>query len=585
MKYSKAIRVAAVSLALSLAMPGQVLAAPEGTVVTGETPEAFQARTGYQLPAGWHYILENNCVILWSDETPVIEADFVETEPPAEAEIPAETEAPPETEEIKETESAPETESVAETESTGETESAVETESTEETESGEETESTEETESGEETESTEETESAGETESTEETESGEETESTEETESAVETESTEETESAGETESTEETESAAETESEKPEEKPETPVVEGNFNPGSFLSSEQFSKVQDRIQYNVTVPIEGLPSFITQEMVVGALKCQDESGYPASVTIAQIIQESGYGSYGPGGDEGSGLSYLAFQYCNLFGIKGTGTAGSVNMGTIEMDAEGRLYSANAAFRAYHTYTEAIEDRQKLIEENYADLIKDVNDANTFAMRIGGRWATDVNYGQSLIKIMTTYDLYRLDDLTLMDFSNMIGRFANPCPGSTISSTFGFRNFDMQFHKGVDLATGSENIPTYAAEAGVVTVAGYSESAGNWVVIDHGNGLVTKYMHHAEIYVEVGQEVAKGQQIGVSGTTGYSTGNHLHFQVEENGVAVDPLTYLLDEGNGETVKKRELPLPEQNGKLLLSRFHKTNLIGR
>lgn len=79
MKYSKAIRVAAVSLALSLAMPGQVLAAPEGTVVTGETPEAFQARTGYQLPAGWHYILENNCVILWSDETPVIEADFVET--------------------------------------------------------------------------------------------------------------------------------------------------------------------------------------------------------------------------------------------------------------------------------------------------------------------------------------------------------------------------------------------------------------------------------------------------------------------------------------------------------------------------
>ena len=362
-------------------------------------------------------------------------------------------------------------------------------------------------------------------------------------------------------------------------------MVGENFNSGSFLSSEQFSKVQDRIQYNVTVPIEGLPSFITQEMVVGALKCQDESGYPASVTIAQIIQESGYGSYGPGGGEGKGLSYLAYQYCNLFGIKGTGTAGSVNMGTIEMDADGRLYSTSAAFRAYRTHTEAIEDRQKLIEENYADLIKDVKDANTFAMRIGSRWATDVNYGQSLIKIMTTYDLYRLDDLTLMDFSNMIGRFANPCPGSTISSTFGYRNFDMQFHKGVDLATGGENIPTYAAEAGVVTVAGYSESAGNWVVIDHGNGLVTKYMHHAEIYVEVGQEVAKGQQIGVSGTTGYSTGNHLHFQVEENGVAVDPLMYLLDEGNGETVKKRDIPLPEQNGQKLLNRFHKTYMIGR
>ena len=102
-----------------------------------------------------------------------------------------------------------------------------------------------------------------------------------------------------------------------------------------------------------------------------------------------------------------------------------------------------------------------------------------------------------------------------------------------------------------------MATGSENIPTYAAEAGVVTQAGYSESAGNWIVIDHGDGLVTKYMHHAEIYVEVGQKVVKGQQIGLSGTTGYSTGNHLHFQVEENGVAVDPLLYLLDDGNGES----------------------------
>ena len=59
--------------------------------------------------------------------------------------------------------------------------------------------------------------------------------------------------------------------------------------------------------------------------------------------------------------------------------------------------------------------------------------------------------------------------------------------------------------------------------------------------------------MTKYMHHSEIYVKVGDHVEKGQQIGLSGTTGRSTGNHLHFQVEENGVAVNPLLYL--EGNG------------------------------
>ncbi len=329
----------------------------------------------------------------------------------------------------------------------------------------------------------------------------------------------------------------------------------------SYLTSEEFKAIRDRIQYNVEVPIEGLPSFITQEMIVGALKAQDETGYPASVTIAQIIQESGFGKYGPGGEEGKGLSYLAYQYCNLFGIKGKGTAGSAFMNTLEMTAAGETYSTKAGFRAYHTYTECIEDRSKLLEEVYSDLTENVTDANTFAMKIGRRWATDINYGKSLIRTMQRYDLYRLDEMTLVDFSKLMGRFANPCPGSSISSTFGYRTFDHSFHKGLDLGTGTENIPTYAAEAGVVTFAGEAGSAGNLIIIDHGSGLVTKYMHHEEIYVEEGQEVEKGQQIGLSGTTGYSTGNHLHFQVEENGRAVDPIKYLQEE-NTETVKMRE-----------------------
>ena len=321
----------------------------------------------------------------------------------------------------------------------------------------------------------------------------------------------------------------------------------------SYKASGVFKKIGDRVQYNVDVPIKGLPSFITQEMIVGALKSQDEYGYPASVTIAQIIQESGYGTYGPGGNKGQGLSGLAYGYCNLFGIKGSGTAGSVSMRTSEMTKVGKIYSTTSAFRAYNTYSEAIEDRCKVLQNGYGDLISGVNDANTFAMRIGQRWATDLNYGKSLIKLMELYDLYRLDDMTLKDFSAMIGRFADPCPGAVVTSNFGFREFDNKFHKGLDLGTGSENIPTYAAESGTVIFAGYSGSAGNLITIDHGNGLVTKYMHHSEIYVKVGDHVEKGQQIGLSGTTGRSTGNHLHFQVEENGVAVNPLLYL--EGNG------------------------------
>lgn len=125
-----------------------------------------------------------------------------------------------------------------------------------------------------------------------------------------------------------------------------------------------------------------------------------------------------------------------------------------------------------------------------------------------------------------------------------------GYFTHPCPGySYQSSYFGeVRSFDPTPHKGNDYAAPA-GTPTYAAAAGKVTIAGWSYSAGNWVVINHGNGLVTKYMHHSFLCVSTGDYVEKGQQIGGVGTTGYSTGNHLHFQVELNGVAVSPDAYF------------------------------------
>ncbi|NTU88556.1 MAG: peptidoglycan DD-metalloendopeptidase family protein [Actinobacteria bacterium] len=125
-----------------------------------------------------------------------------------------------------------------------------------------------------------------------------------------------------------------------------------------------------------------------------------------------------------------------------------------------------------------------------------------------------------------------------------------GQYAHPCPAYTyISSTFGWRSFDNAFHRGVDYAAPS-GTPIYAIEAGTVIVAGYSSSAGNWVVISHGNGVTSKYMHMISTpYISAGQYVTKGQNIGGVGTTGYSTGNHLHFQIEINGTAVDPLDYV------------------------------------
>ncbi|MDO4182659.1 MAG: peptidoglycan DD-metalloendopeptidase family protein [Coriobacteriia bacterium] len=127
-----------------------------------------------------------------------------------------------------------------------------------------------------------------------------------------------------------------------------------------------------------------------------------------------------------------------------------------------------------------------------------------------------------------------------------------GVFCNPCPSGTLSSGFGYRDFDASFHRGIDLAA-PEGTPYYAAEAGTVIYAtydgGYNGGAGNWIVISHGNGLVTKYMHSSAVYVSVGQQVTRGQNIGAVGNTGNSFGAHLHFQVEVNGTAVSPWTYL------------------------------------
>lgn len=126
-------------------------------------------------------------------------------------------------------------------------------------------------------------------------------------------------------------------------------------------------------------------------------------------------------------------------------------------------------------------------------------------------------------------------------------------FTHPCPGMSYQSSY-FGEVregigDPNPHKGHDYAAPA-GTPVYAAAAGTVLIAGYSNSAGNWVVIDHGNGLVTKYMHmYQRPYVSAGQKVARGQQIGGVGTTGQSTGNHLHFQVEEYGVAVNPSKYM------------------------------------
>ncbi|OQA22580.1 MAG: Murein DD-endopeptidase MepM [Firmicutes bacterium ADurb.Bin354] len=101
---------------------------------------------------------------------------------------------------------------------------------------------------------------------------------------------------------------------------------------------------------------------------------------------------------------------------------------------------------------------------------------------------------------------------------------------------------------QKFHNGVDLAAPGGS-PILAAYDGKVVAAAYSSSMGNYIMIDHGDGLYTIYMHASALYVSKGQTVSKAQKIAAVGSTGRSTGNHLHFGVRLNGNYVDPMGYL------------------------------------
>ncbi len=128
-----------------------------------------------------------------------------------------------------------------------------------------------------------------------------------------------------------------------------------------------------------------------------------------------------------------------------------------------------------------------------------------------------------------------------------------GMFTHPCPGyRRISSYFGYREAPLAGastnHKGIDLAA-AQGTPIYAADAGTVVQAHYSGNAGNFIIINHGNGYSTYYMHCHQMFVKAGQKVSRGQNIGTVGNTGNSTGPHLHFQVMKDGTPVNPLSYL------------------------------------
>ena len=128
-----------------------------------------------------------------------------------------------------------------------------------------------------------------------------------------------------------------------------------------------------------------------------------------------------------------------------------------------------------------------------------------------------------------------------------------GDFIRPVTGGRVSSEFGYRIHPIlntrRMHTGIDIAVGT-GTPIYASNAGVVIMEGWNNSYGNMIIIDHGGGIVTLYAHNSENLVRQGDVVSRGQTIGRVGSTGSSTGPHLHFEVRVDGQFRNPRDFVV-----------------------------------
>ncbi|MFI3618573.1 peptidoglycan DD-metalloendopeptidase family protein [Enterococcus avium] len=293
---------------------------------------------------------------------------------------------------------------------------------------------------------------------------------------------------------------------------------------------------------------ESVDSFI-RKIGESARKIGQKKDLYTSVMIAQAILESA-----------SGKSQLAqAPNYNLFGIKGTHNGKSVSMATQEDLGDGTLYATQAGFRVYENYEDCFNDYATLLKEGlsgdpnyYAGVWK--SNAATYQEAtkfLTGRYATDTQYNQKLNGLIETYDLTTYDK-EIQGAPVSAAGYKVPLNHYTISSPYGNRG--SKFHRGLDMAAG-QGEPIHASKKGRVTKAEYHYSWGNVVVIEHEDGMTTLYAHQQQYIVQIGDQVEQGQIIGYVGSTGNSTGSHLHFELcKDNslsqGMLLDPQSVLF-----------------------------------
>ncbi len=237
---------------------------------------------------------------------------------------------------------------------------------------------------------------------------------------------------------------------------------------------------------------------------------------------------------------------------NVFGIEGKGANPNTNAATFAYE------------QGWDTLEKSIAGGAKILSEQFIhhptspqttlyEMRWDPANrgANYFSTDIA--WA--INHAQTL---QSVYNRSAINNrhFNIPVFETSITR-TWPVPGYTrVSSFYGLRTHPITgepgtFHYGIDIPAPA-GVPIVAAKAGVVIRNAYSAGYGNWMEVDHGNGVTTRYAHNSKNISRVGDVVEMGEKIAEIGTTGNSTGNHLHFEVRVNGVAIDPWPWLNEQ---------------------------------
>lgn len=313
------------------------------------------------------------------------------------------------------------------------------------------------------------------------------------------------------------------------------------------LLDQQYDVIQKQIS-NVTARIKSYDTLIGQkEKELAAAEVKQQQQYELFCTRVRAMEENGTVSYWS-------ILFKASNFSDLLGrLDFVSEVMEYDQGIISDLKATRQQITDDKTALESSRAEQVSAKQELADRQ-SELQDKVDEADALVKQIEGQ--TD-EYNEMMDKLEAEENevqaqiAQKIKELAAQNKPVVVGEgdYLWPVPAShRITSNFGYREHPTQggnrFHYGIDISvpTGSNVL---ASKSGTVILSKYSSSYGNYIVISHGNGNTTLYAHLSKRLVEEGDNVKQGDVIAYSGSTGWSTGPHVHFEVSENGTRVDP----------------------------------------